>query len=224
MCSSSVTKLRIVGRGPSSICRLGAILGCLMLVLAGCENVPSSEMPLPVSAAKPDASKSPEVLILREGDDLRIAFPGAPNLDTTQRVRPDGRITLAMVGEVVASGLTPSDLEKKLLDLYSTQLVSKEVSVTVISSTFTVFVSGAVLRPGKVIADHPLSALEAVMEAGGFDGAKADMQSVRIVRTEDGVTKNYVVNLKAALEGGQSNIVYLKRSDIVYVPEKFSWF
>jgi polysaccharide export outer membrane protein len=195
-----------------------------MLVLAGCENVPSSEMPLPVSAAKPDASKSPEVLILREGDDLRIAFPGAPNLDTTQRVRPDGRITLAMVGEVVASGLTPSDLEKKLLDLYSTQLVSKEVSVTVISSTFTVFVSGAVLRPGKVIADHPLSALEAVMEAGGFDGAKADMQSVRIVRTEDGVTKNYVVNLKAALEGGQSNIVYLKRSDIVYVPEKFSWF
>lgn len=204
--------------------RLGVFLGCLALILSGCENVPSAVTPLPVSANNADATKSPETLVLREGDDLRIAFPGAPNLDTTQRVRPDGRVTLAMVGEVVASGLTPSELEKKLLDLYSTQLVSKEVSVTVISSTFTVYVSGAVLRPGKVIADHPLSPLEAIMEAGGFDEAKADLQSVRIVRTEDGVTKNYVVNLKAVLEGGQSNTIYLKRSDIVRVPEKFSWF
>jgi polysaccharide export outer membrane protein len=193
-------------------------------MLTGCENVPSTATPLPVSANNADAAKSPETLVLREGDDLRIAFPGAPNLDTTQRVRPDGRVTLAMVGEVVASGLTPSELEKKLLDLYSTQLLSKEVSVTVVSSTFTVYVSGAVLRPGKVIADHPLSPLEAIMEAGGFDEAKADLQSVRIVRTEDGVTKNYVVNLKAVLEGGQSNTIYLKRSDIVRVPEKFSWF
>lgn len=207
-----------------TMARLGVLLGCLALMLTGCENVPSTATPLPVSANNTDAAKSPETLVLREGDDLRIAFPGAPNLDTTQRVRPDGRVTLAMVGEVVASGLTPSELEKKLLDLYSTQLVSKEVSVTVISSTFTVYVSGAVLRPGKVIADHPLSPLEAIMEAGGFDEAKADLQSVRIVRTEDGITKNYVVNLKAVLEGGQSNTIYLKRSDIVRVPEKFSWF
>ena len=223
MCFSFVTKLQ-TAHGRLPIGRLGAVLSCLVLMLTGCENVPSTLTPLPVSANSTDGTKSPETLVLREGDELRIAFPGAPNLDTTQRVRPDGRVTLAMVGEVVASGLTPSDLEKKLLDLYSTQLVSKEVSVTVISSTFTVYVSGAVLRPGKVIADHPLSALEAIMEAGGFDEAKADMQSVRIVRTEDGVTKNYVVNLKAVLEGGQSNIVYLKRSDIVRVPEKFSWF
>ncbi|MEO7598740.1 MAG: polysaccharide biosynthesis/export family protein [Opitutus sp.] len=164
------------------------------------------------------------MLVLREGDDVRISFPGAPNLDTTQRVRTDGRITLAMGGEVMASGLTPADLEKKLLDLYASQLVSKEVTVTVVSSSFSVFVSGAVLKPGKIISDHPLSALEAVMEAGGFDGGKADMQAVRIVRIQDGATKNFVINLKAALEGGQSEPFYLKRSDIVFVPEKFSWF
>jgi polysaccharide export outer membrane protein len=164
------------------------------------------------------------VLVLHEGDELRITFPGAPNLDSVQKVRTDGRITLAMVGEVEAAGSTPSELEKKLLELYSGQLVSKEVSVTVISSTFTVFVSGAVLKPGKIVSDRPISALEAVMEAGGFDSTRADMQAVRVVRIEDGTSKNYVVNLKLALEGGQSAPFYLKRSDIVFVPEKFSWF
>ena len=194
-----------------------------LIFTAGCETVPPISSP--VSAVdRGEPTKQGEVLVLREGDDLRISFPGAPNLDTTQRVRTDGRITLSMVGEVVAAGMTPTDLEKKLLDLYSSQLVSKEVTVTVVSSSFSVFVSGAVLKPGKIISDHPMSALEAVMEAGGFDGTKADMQAVRIVRVQEGITKNFVVDLRAALEGRQSEPFYLKRSDIVYVPEKFSWF
>jgi polysaccharide biosynthesis/export protein len=187
----------------------------------GCETVPSGEMEL---AERPPKSDKEAALVLREGDDIRISFPGAPTLDTTQRVRTDGRLTLSMVGEVVAAGLTPSELEKKLLELYASELVSKEVTVTVISSTFTVFVSGAVLKPGKIVSDHPISALEAIMEAGGFDSTRANMEAVRVVRIQDGATKNYVVNLKIALEGGRSEPFYLKRSDIVYVPEKFSWF
>jgi polysaccharide export outer membrane protein len=194
------------------------------LFIAGCESAPSSSTVEQSVVDKASHGKEAEVLVLREGDDVRISFPGAPNLDTTQRVRTDGRITLSMVGEVMAAGMTPSELEKKLLELYSTQLVSKEVTVTVVSSTFTVFVTGAVSKPGKIVADHPISALEAVMEAGGFDATKADMRAVRVVRVQDGVTKNYIVNLKLALEGGQSEPFYLKRSDIVYVPEKFSWF
>ncbi len=192
------------------------------VLITGCQTT------APVSSAPPAqtsaANTSPEVLVLREGDDLRITFPGAPNLDTTQRVRTDGRITMSMVGEVVAAGMTPSDLEKKLLELYATQLVSKEVSVTVLSSTFTVFVTGAVLKPGKIVSDHPISVLEAVMEAGGFDSKKANMEAVRVIRSQDGATKNYTVNLKAILEGSQSEVFYLKRSDIVMVPERFSWF
>ena len=196
-----------------------ALLG-LALVLSGCDTIPANA----VDAAADESNREAEVLVLHEGDDVRISFPGAPNLDSTQRVRTDGRITLSIVGEVVAAGLTPSELEQKLLELYASDLVSKEVSVTVISSNFTVFVTGAVLSPGKITSDHPLSALEAVMEAGGFDMTRADMQAVRVVRIHEGVTRNFVVNLKSALEGGQSRPFHLKRSDIVYVPEKFSWF
>ena len=141
-----------------------------------------------------------------------------------QTVRRDGRITMSIVGEVMAAGLTPAELEKELLKLYSTQLISKEVGVTVVSSSFSVYVSGAVGHPGKIISDRPISALEAIMEAGGFDNAKADMRAVVVIRREEGQTKNYTLNLKLVLEGKQSDQFFLKPFDIVYVPERFSWF
>ena len=62
------------------------------------------------------------------------------------------------------------------------------------------------------------------MEAGGFDYAKANLKGVRIIRHEEGRVKNYTVNLKLALQGMQTELIYLKPSDIVYVPERFSWF
>ncbi|HUJ44067.1 MAG TPA: polysaccharide biosynthesis/export family protein [Opitutaceae bacterium] len=194
-----------------------------MSAITGCET-PESAAPVQQAGVQPQTSKQPEVLTVREGDTLKISFPGAPNLDTTQQVRRDGRITMSMVGEVMAAGLTPGDLEKELLKVYSSQLLSKEVTVTVVSSSIPVFVTGAVIRPGKVISDHPISALEAIMEAGGFDRTKADMKAVVVIRQEGGQTRNYTLNLKLVLEGKQSEPFYLKPSDIVYVPEKFSWF
>jgi protein involved in polysaccharide export with SLBB domain len=108
--------------------------------------------------------------------------------------------------------------------LYGPQIETKQVVVTVQSSTFPVFVTGAVLRPGKVLSDHPLSALEAIMEAGGFDYSKANLKAVVVVRQEQNHTTKFMVNLKAAMQGGEAKPFYLKPSDIVYVPEKFTWF
>jgi polysaccharide export outer membrane protein len=131
---------------------------------------------------------------------------------------------MALVGEVQASGRTPTELEQDLIKLYSSQLVSKEVSVTVVSSSFAVYVSGAVLRPGKITSERAMTALEAIMEAGGFDSSKADMTAVKVIRQEGGGTKNYSLNLKKILDGQSNEPFYLKRSDIIYVPEKFNWF
>lgn len=163
-------------------------------------------------------------MTLREGDAIRVTFPGAANLDTAQVIRPDGRITMPVVGEVVAAGLKPAELEKQLLDLFAPQLVTKEVSVTVVSTTFTVFVSGAVIRPGKIVTDRPISAFQAVMEAGGFDPTKANMKAVVVVRQEGDKTRNYTVNLRAVIDGTQKDPFMLQPFDTVWVPEKFSWF
>jgi len=208
------------GRGKPRLRRLafiGAVGLAFVAAITGCQE---TAVPTPIA----QFNNQPEVLTIREGDGLKITFPSAPNLDTTQQVRRDGRVTLAMVGEVMAAGLTPGGLEQELVKLYSSQLVSKEVSVTVVSSSFSVFVSGAVIRPGKISSDHPLSALEAVMEAGGFDNAKANMRAVVVTRQEAGQYKNYVLDLKLVLDGKQTQPFLLRPSDIVNVPEKYSWF
>ncbi len=204
-----------VGGRPRTM--LATLAVAILTAVAGCQTT-QTNVPVQTATDRSDA------IVLREGDVLKITFPGAPNLNDSQQIRRDGKIALSMVGEVVAAGLTPADLEKEILKLYSSQLVTKEVTVTVTSSSFPIFVTGAVIRPGKILSDHPITALEAIMEAGGFDYTKADLGHVRVVRTEKAGTKNYTLNLKEALQAKQSTPFYLKPSDIVYVPEKFSWF
>jgi polysaccharide export outer membrane protein len=120
--------------------------------------------------------------------------------------------------------MAPAELEKQIVSLYSSQLVSKEVSVAVESSAFPVFVTGAILRPGRIMSDRPITALEAIMEAGGFDYTKANIKAVRVIRQEGKQVNNYSLNLKPLLRGKQSEPFYLKPSDILYVPERFTWF
>jgi len=131
---------------------------------------------------------------------------------------------MPLVGEVDAAGMTPTELEKKLVDLYAPQVATKQITVQVASSSFPVYVTGMVMRPGKVLSDHPISALEAVMEAGGFDYSKANPKDVVVIRREGNTMKNYRVNLKAVLQGKKNEPFYLKPADIVYVPERFSVF
>jgi polysaccharide export outer membrane protein len=193
-------------------------LAGLLAVLPGCSTPehPSTSAPRPAQQQEP--------IVLREGDVVKISFPGAPNLNATQPVRRDGRIALALVGEVVAAGKTPEALEKELVSLYANQLVMKEVNVTVEASSFPVYVTGVVLRPGKIDSNRPLTALEAIMEAGGFDYNRSNLKEVTVTRTANGRVEHFKLNLKRVLEGKDPEPFYLKPSDIIYVPERFTWF
>jgi polysaccharide export outer membrane protein len=197
-----------------------AVLSVIAVFVSGCQSTPEYEAIVSKSAA---ASK-PDKLVLREGDTVRITFPGATELNTGQQIRRDGTVTLPLVGEFKAAGLTPPEMEKELLKVYGPQLVTKQVTVTVEASAFPVFVTGCVVRPGRITSDHPMTALEAIMEAGGFDYAKANLKAVSVLRTEKGRTQNYKLNLKRVIEGQDSQQFYLKPSDIVYVPERWIWF
>jgi polysaccharide export outer membrane protein len=184
----------------------------------------SAESSTPASSTSTSAPINNPLLVLHEGDTLSVTFAGAPDLNTAAAIRRDGRITLKSLGEFKAAGLTPPEMEKELLKLYGPQLQTKEVSVTVLSSAFPVYVTGAVLRPGKIFSDRPLTALEAIMEAGGPDYTRANLKAVRVLRTEHGQTQHYVVNLKDVLRGPKPDQFPLKPADILYVPEKFSMF
>jgi polysaccharide export outer membrane protein len=175
------------------------------------------------TAAAPAQDNSPSML-LREGDTVNISFPGAPTLDNRQVIRRDGKITLDMVGEMKAVGLTPRELEQQLLKAYDNQLVVKQVSVKVESSTFTVFVTGAVMRSGKITSDHVETPLEAVIEAG-VDYTKANLKKVAVIRENpNGKSDRFILNLKDVLKARPTEPFTLKSMDKIYVPERMTWF
>jgi len=196
-----------------AVARLALLLSVLTALVSGCVTPPPSQ--LTEKELTPFGSVK-----LREGDVLVITFPGSPNLNTTQPIRRDGRIALPQVGELVASGRTREELEKEVLERYGPVLVTKEVFVNLQTSSYPVFVSGAVIKPGKVMADRPLSALEAIMEAGGFDLNRANMKGVVVVREEEGRLKHYVLNLKLVFDGKSKQLFYVRPSDIIFVPER----
>ena len=205
--------------------KLAVVAVVLALSFTGCQT-PDANPVWPSDVAKAAATNTPksDAMVLREGDSVRISFPGAPNLNTIAPIRRDGMITLQLIGEFKAAGLTPSQLEKELVKLYGPHLQTKEVLVAVESSAFPVYVTGAVLRPGKIMSDRPITALEAIMEAGGFDYTKANLKAVTVIRTENGKTEHHKLNLKPVLQGQGTEPFNLKPFDIIYVPEKFNWF
>lgn len=207
-------------RSKSALCYLCSLWASIALfTLTGCKTDEMQTKPVDMTKA----AKHTEIIILREGDVINITFPGAPSLNATQPIRRDGKVVLQDVGEIQAAGMTPTELEKEIGKLYEGKLLAaQDVVVTVQSSTFPVFVTGAVLRPGKVLSDHPMTALEAIMEAGGFNYSTANMKAVVIIRNENGYLKHYVLNLKAVMDGTQSTNFYLKSGDTVWVREKFS--
>jgi polysaccharide export outer membrane protein len=198
------------------------LLAPLMLMLtAGCQT--DDFTPLPSQQAG-GATNVSEVIILRAGDVLKVSFPANANLNTTAPVRRDGIISMPLIGEVKAAGKTPKQLEAELVDLYSTQLLSKEVTVEVQSSSFPVYVTGSVLHAGRIVSDHPMTAFEAIMEAGGFDYAKASLTGVVVIRQEGDHVQKFKLDLKKVMDGKAGAPFYLKPGDTIFVPEKFIWF
>ena len=158
-------------------------------------------------------------LTLMSGDVVQITFPGAPDLNITQTIRRDGRIDLPLVEEVDAVGLTPDELEDLLAKLYEPQLVTSEVLVSVVSSSMTIFVTGSVSGGGKIEVNRKVTALEAIMEAGGPVMGRSNLRNVKVIRDEGGIRRNYKVNIKDILDGKPAEPFVLQPFDIVFVPE-----
>lgn len=207
--------------GPMILAKQLIVAIALVLLVAGCQT----ETPQAGMVGKPDPGSS-RVIGLREGDIVKISFPGAPNLNTTQQIKTDGNIELPLGGQIKAVGMTTGELEKELVNRFASQLINKEVTVTIESASFPIYVTGAVLHPGKVSSNRPITALEAIMEAGGVDNTKANLKAVAVTRYEGDQLQHFTLDLKSVMQGNgaQSKPFYLRPSDIIFVPEKFTWY
>jgi polysaccharide export outer membrane protein len=174
----------------------------------------------PSPSAAPAGAEPFSSTKLQEGDVVHVTFETETNLNTAAKVQMDGAIIMPLVGSVKAVGKTPLELQADLMRCYERILKDNQLSVTLASSAASVYVSGAVLRPGRIPMERPLTALDAIMEAGGFDSNRAKPSAVTVLRLENGQQHHYLLNLKRALQGKEPNPFYLKPFDIVHVPEK----
>lgn len=191
--------------------RWGVAVLCIVLC-GGC--VTGNQAPhVPVSLTLADSA-----MRIGPGDELEINFFGAPELNLVQRVRPDGKISVRLFGDVQAAGKTPLDIQTELKELYATELQIKAITVVARTSA-AAYVTGAVIRPGRVELVRPMTALDAVMEAGGFDHRSgARLTKVRVLRTEGDRVQTYQLDFEEILEGKDGSPFYLKPFDTIYVP------
>jgi polysaccharide biosynthesis/export protein len=199
----------------------------VMVVLSGCGTTSTESSPNFDAKEVALPPQNTNDVVMKEGDVVKVTFPNdGAKLDTTATIRPDGKITLQVIGDVTASGKTPEQFRKELSDRYSKEIVSsQDISVVLVSSAFQVYVMGAVQHPGKVMADHQLTVLDAIMEAGGFDPDRAQLKAVKVVRTEHGRTQTFKVNIKGVqTPGAPVEIFNLHPFDIVMVPQKLVIF
>jgi protein involved in polysaccharide export with SLBB domain len=135
-------------------------------------------------------------------------------------VRPDGKITASMVGEIVVGGMTTAQLEKLLVVRTSDLLRSPDVVVGITKyAEKSVYIGGEVRRPGMVRYRQGLTPLQAVIAAGGFiDTAQPD--SVILVR-RNGMEDSFIsrkLDLTEKIVRGDNVPLFLAPNDVVYVP------
>ena len=150
------------------------------------------------------------------GDEINVVFGEDPRLDTRKlAIRPDGRISLPLVGEVDVAGLTVSDLADRLDKAYATFVVHPHVVVNVASfHPEEITVLGMVSKPGMYVIEHPIAPLEAVALAGGFDRDRADRHDV-VIRDPDGSIRHVDLQPTAAAATGDPSM--LSDGDILEV-------
>jgi polysaccharide export outer membrane protein len=134
-------------------------------------------------------------------------------------VRPDGKITLPIINEIQAAGLTPEQLREKVMEAAGRYVEDANATLIVKQiNSRRVFVTGSVNKPGPYSLGAPTTVLQMLSVAGGLNDF-AKKSKIVIMRTEGTQTKSLRFNYKEVIEGKnlQQNIV-LKPGDTIVVP------
>ncbi len=134
-------------------------------------------------------------------------------------VRTDGKISVPLIQEVKAAGLTPLQLKEVLTRKLKEFVENPVVSVTVMeANSYKVYVSGQVRAPGVFRLRSETSVLQIIPMAGGFT-EWANQKKILIIRNENGREKRITVNYKKILRGGDANSnVILRPGDAIVIP------
>lgn len=165
-----------------------------------------------------------ENYILKPSDVIQISVYLEPDLEKSVRIEADGTVSLPLIKKVKIAGLTVSEAQDLITQLYNRDfLVDPQISVLVVSfSPKLVRVLGSVNRPGVVEMppDRPMTLTEAIASANGVSRL-GNPKSITIKRVDDaGKTQQFEVNFNRILMNANAKDMVLEEGDTIWVPER----
>jgi polysaccharide export outer membrane protein len=153
-------------------------------------------------------------------DVLQVTVWKNDTLSRVVPVRPDGKISLPLLHDVQAAGLTSMQLRDKITRSLAEFMPHPEVSVIITDvRSFRVSVMGEVQRPGVIVLKSSTTVLEAIAMAGGFRDFASPSKIVVVRTNPGGGTQKIPFNYNKAIRNGETeDNIYLKTGDVIVVP------
>lgn len=192
----------------------------LLSTAAGAQTTGTTGSSTPEPAAangSPAANVAPDYR-LATGDKLRVEVYKDEQLSQSLQIRPDGRITLPLVGDVTAAGKTSAELRDMLAEELKEYVVNPVVTVIVVETVpQNVFVMGEVNSPGPKAVKGEIPILQALAMAGGFKDF-ARTKNIQVLRTTpEGKSSTIRFNYNDAVNG-RAPIITVRPGDTIIVP------
>ena len=171
------------------------------------------------AAPRPTDPVVPAGYVIGTDDVLSIVYWKDKDMSADAKVRPDGRIALPLINEVVAAGLTPEQLHSKLVEESKKYMEDANITVVVREiNSRKAFITGEVNKPGPYPLTSPTTVMQLISMAGGLR-EYADSKKIMIMRTENWRQISLPFNYKDVAAGKklEQNIM-LKPGDTVVVP------
>ncbi|MDR3734784.1 MAG: polysaccharide export protein [Acidobacteriaceae bacterium] len=173
--------------------------------------------PVPMASGTTGAAAS-DSYIIGASDVLAVTVWKEPTLSGSILVRPDGMISLALLGDVQAAGLTPLQLADQISAKLKKYIQDPNVSVVVSQiHSKVVYLLGEVMKRGPVEITHDMTVLEAISSAGGLTDF-ANTKKIYILRKANGSHQTIPVHYKQALKGDSAFNLVLMPGDTIVVP------
>jgi len=199
---------------------------CIVSVLAGCAHQgPDVRAASQAAADSAGAPTGPAVYHIGPDDRLQVNVWRNPDLSVLAPVRPDGMISVPLIGDVRAGGRTPEQVATDIEHKLATYVREPKVTVIVTELNSNAFLSrvrvtGAVQRPISIPYRQGMTVLDVVLEAGGVTEFAAPNRT-HLYRRVAGETQVYAIQLDDILTRGQldSNLS-LRPGDVISIPER----
>ena len=197
-----------------AVCLLAAWV--LPIVMPSMVFAQSGKVGDPSGKAQEMATAATDQYVIGPEDVLLIYVWGEDSITKTVPVRIDGKISLPLVDDIQAAGLTPLQLKEVLTEKLKNFVESPTITVTVMeANSFKVYVSGEVKQPGVHRIRSEITLVKLIIMTGGFT-EWADQKKILIITKEKGMEKRMTVNYRKIIEGDEPDVV-IKRGDTVIV-------